>query len=739
MVQNSSYNNTNQGELLDMIDGAYENDEFDGGIDFWKILNTVRKWWWIIGIIIITAILAAMYWLSTVTPVYRASASLEIKQQSRNIVDVSDVESVIADREFVTTQVELLKSKKLAEDVVISLNLISDSDFFDQENPIIQNMSRERKTRQAIDTLGRRLQVSSIGGSRLIQISFEHTSPQVAALITNTLTDTFIANSLARKFNSTVFARDFLEDRLRTVKKSLEDAERNLVEYASINDIIIIDDNGSEGATGALDAKELVTLNSRLTLSTLDRVEAQTIFESAQKDQTIINETVDSSYIASLRSKRTDLHSEYLENLSIFKPGYPDMIELKSRIDLFDQEIANEQERSSTSRLQDIKRAFELAKAKEDDLISRVNKIKNSVVSVREKSIDYNILERQVEIERSQYDALLQRLKEVSVSDEVGSNLVEIVDRAKAPRFPFKPRRLQTLLLVFLGSSALAFGLVFSIDVIDDRVRSPDEIKLKLKQTLMGVIPLDLQEENILTNIINPQSGIAESYASLRTNIQFSGPDGGPRVIQITSTRSGEGKSVSSMGLSARFAGLDMRVLLIDADMRRPTFIPVQESMGLSGILTSRASFESQIQATQNIPNLDILTSGSLVPNPSEILSGLRFDELIDWARENYEYVIVDSPPVLGLADAPLIGAKVDATLLITESNKLRTPNVKASIARLKASKTKLLGVVLTKYTAPSRGYSDYYKYSYGGGSGSYGQIDEKPKNKVETKRKWKL
>ena len=708
------------------------------GIDFWKILRVLRKWWWLIGLIVITGILAMLLALSRVTPVYKAVSTLEIKQQSRNIIDVSDVESVIADREFVATQVELLKSQKLAEDVVISLNLINDPDFLNPDTPNIGNLPRELKIRMVTDVVRNRLDVTSVGGSRLIKVSFEHTSARRAALIVNTITESFINNSMSRKFNSTVFARKFLEERLLTVKASLEGAERDLFNYASENDIIIVNGDGDQGSTGALDVMELVTLKSKLTLASLERVEAEAVLNAAEKEVNLSTGASESQLISELRSKRTDLYSEYLEKLSIFKPKYPEMVELKSRIDLFDAEIKKENERVVGAGLQKVKMAYELAKGKEADLIVRVNALKNSVESVREKSINYNILERQVEIERSQYEALLQRLKEVSVSDEVGSNLVEIVDRAKTPRSPFKPNRLQSLLLAFIGASGLAFGLVFSIDAIDDRIRTPEDIKTKLNQTIMGAIPLERNTKLLQDNIRNPQSSLSEAYAALRTNIQFSGPNGGPRVLQLTSTRSGEGKSVSSIGIATRFAGLGQRVLLIDADMRRPTFSTEHKTTGLSGVLTSMTPFEEQVVPAEHTENLDLLTSGSAVPNPSEILSTYRFEELVEWARENYEYIIVDSPPVLGLADAPLLGAKVDATLLIVEASQLRTPNVKASIDRLRASRTKLLGVVLTKYTAPSGGYSDYYLYSYGKNSESSKPREKEKRKSVKPKTKMK-
>ena len=280
---------------------------------------------------------------------------------------------------------------------------------------------------------------------------------------------------------------------------------------------------------------------------------------------------------------------------------------------------------------------------------------------------------------------------------------------------------MQSLLLAFLLSSGLGLGLAFLLDIVDDRVKTPDDIKTKLNQTIMGVIPIVDTGGNITDSLKNSQTAISEAYASLRTNIQYSGANGGPRIIQITSTRPSEGKSVSSLGLSLRFAGVEDRILLIDADMRRPTFDPGDSgALGLSGVLTADVKFSDHILQTHS-PNLHLLTSGISVPNPSELLSSRRFNELLEYAREAYDYVIIDSPPVLGLADAPVIGAKVEATLLVVEANQLRTPAVRLTIERLTSSGTKIMGVLLTKYRAPTAGYMDYYSYSYGKGSAEYG------------------
>lgn len=728
-LQGGGYNFHNPNEY------AMSPEETVSLIDFWKILNVLRKWWWLIALImtVFTALTALI--LLRMQPLYLASTTVEIKQEERNIIDVSEVENVIADKEFMTTQIELLQADSLAENVIEKLNLLSDTGFYNAESEAWNALPRADRLRSITKEFNRRLRVAPIGRSRLIKLSFEHTDPQRAAEIVNTTVDTFIANSLDRKFNTTQYAREFLEDRLKTVKGSLEQSEREFVEYASRNNIIIVGNNADEESTGSLDASALVALDTELTVARTNRFAAEAAYKQAL-DNAYSAEALDNTALSTLRADRIALQSEYREKSARFKPQFPEMVQLASRIELLDKEIAAQEGKIVSTHIEQAKAAFLLAQAQENDLAQRVRTLKSSVINVREKGIDYNILRRQVETNRTQYDALLQRLKEVSVADNLGSNLVQVVDVAKAPLKPYKPNKVRSMILVVLLSAGLGLGLALAIEMIDDRIKSPDDVKTKLNQIILGVTPVVKTPKELLSIMADPQSGIAEAYSSLRTNLQYSGPDGGPKVIQLTSTRSGEGKSVSSLGLALRIAGLQEKVLLIDCDMRLPTFTQDAETIGLSGLLTQNTEFAPEI-LTSRFENLHLLPSGASVPNPADLLASARFDELLAFARENYKYVIVDSPPILGLADALILGAKVDATLLIAQSRLLRTPAIKASIERFLGGKTKLLGVVLTKYKAESQGYMDYYKYTYGGKSNQYGPAPKRKTSRAKSKQKF--
>jgi len=270
------------------------------------------------------------------------------------------------------------------------------------------------------------------------------------------------------------------------------------------------------------------------------------------------------------------------------------------------------------------------------------------------------------------------------------------------------------LALALILSGLLSYGFFYLIEVIDDRVKSPDHVGSLLNQTLLGISPKVPNSLNILEKLKSANSDLSEAYASIQTNVKFSGPNGGPRVIQITSTKSGEGKSTTSLGLALRFQATGNKVLLVDADLRLPTFnVSGEPTVGLAGYLTSNVNI-SDVESETGTDDIKLVTSGRMVPNPADIIGTDRFDEFIAEARDKYDYVVIDSPPVLGLADAPTIGAKVDATILVVEAGRSRTKNVLTTIGRLSGSGSRLLGIIMSKVPTSRSGYYNYYQYQYG-------------------------
>lgn len=328
--------------------------------------------------------------------------------------------------------------------------------------------------------------------------------------------------------------------------------------------------------------------------------------------------------------------------------------------------------------------------------------------------LEKSFLEKIVESEKQRVKSLAANLNAQNFIKHPTPKFVRVVDKATPASIPFKPNRLSILYRAIFASLILAIIITSFIEHVDERIKTIKHIKTKIEHPLIGVTPMH-NHGNISSALDDPQNSITEAISSIRTNLQFSGPDGGPRIIQVTSSVSGEGKSVTAFGLAKRYASSGHRTLLIDADLRLPTFYnPHQhDGIGLSGLLTTRVDIGNH-EVETSTPNVYALLSGPRVPNPTSILNSTRFDEILAYARKNFEYVIVDSPPVLGLADAPIIGAKVDATIVVIEYNRMKTENVKATIERLENSASKIAGVVLSKHPPSNKGMYSYYTYSYG-------------------------
>jgi hypothetical protein len=293
--------------------------------------------------------------------------------------------------------------------------------------------------------------------------------------------------------------------------------------------------------------------------------------------------------VQTLTSQRAQLQAEYQEKLGIFQPDYPQMVQYRARIQSLDNAIAQETRNVTSS----LRSELAGAQARENALASRVEGLKTGLLNLRQRSIQYTILQREVDTNRALYDTLLQRYREVGVAGGVGQNVVSIVDRAMVPGAPFKPNLPLNIILGFLAGIVLGFGAAFALEWMDDTIKTPDDLPNKLGLAPLGVIPVAQKSDTPMDSLDDSRSQISEAYQSVRTALQFSTDHGVPRTLAITSTRAGEGKSTSALSVARAISTLDARVLLIDADLRKPTFKgPSGQSAGLSSLLAGRRSWK---------------------------------------------------------------------------------------------------------------------------------------------------
>lgn len=697
-----------------VADPRYSRDPYEeegGGFDFWGAVRTLLRRKFMIMAIMILGTSAGLLLTLREVPLYRATATIEVQREETRIFEAANVDPVtVADSEYMATQYALLKSRALAERVVELLDLSGNPLYADPE------LGREERVRQAADNLIENLQVAPEGRSRVVKVSFVGADPGDAARIANTVVESFIESSLERKYNTTAYARKFLEERLVTAKTALEEAERRLVDYARQQDILEI---GASQGSSSLDGDALFALNAELAKAQSERISAEQTYREMLSN-TATAEFLDSEDLKRLRAMRSDLSAEYQEMLGTFKPEYPDMVKLQARIDAIEAEIELEKGQIRLAS----EATFKAAAAREASLNERINELKGSVQDLRERKIDYTILQREVDTARTQYEALLQRLKEVSIAGGVGSSQVSIVDRAIVPPLPFEPNLPRSLIQALILSLAAGIGLAFGLSYIDDTIKTPEDVKQKLGLAAVGVIPKvkASKADSITDALADPRSPITEAFYSARTALEFTTSSGAPRSLVVTSSRPSEGKTSTIISLAMSFARSGRRVLILDGDLRKPSFVArADASVGLSGLLTSDALLEDNVISSAT-ENLFLLPSGVIPPNPAELLSSPRLPALIEEAAELFDIVLIDSPPLLGFADAPLLGSVAEATILVIEAGTIRRPAAVRTLERLLESQSNVVGAVLTKFDARKSGYesSEYY-YSYGKGAYAYG------------------
>ncbi|MDT9599701.1 GumC family protein [Sphingosinicella rhizophila] len=689
-----------------------------GDLNLSTILRIASEWRWLILGAAAVAIAVAIVVTFLTTPQYRATAVLELNPPAVEILEDSMTKSGgNNDQQYLSTQYGLLASKSLAERVAQEMNLASNESFVSAE--------ADRATRVKIATaiLSSNFEVSPVQGSRLVRISYSSPSPDLAARITNSFADNFINANLERRYEASSYARQFLERQIATIKGDLEKSERELVAYAQRQSIINTgasqgqpgQGGGAGSDTASIQGASLLAMNQALAVAQARRIAAEQRYRQMSSASTTAEITAST---APMRQWRAQLEAEYQNKLSSFKPDYPDMVRLRNQIEALDQQIKREAGTVAGGNNASLLAEFQAAAAEERSLQERVEQLKSTVLNLRGRSIQYNILQREVDTNRSLYDALLQRYKEIGVAGGVGTNTVSVVDPAEPPGGPYKPNLVLNVLIGLLVGVLGGMGAALALEFVNDTIKTPDDVRDKLRLPSLGVIPKKTSEEALADELKEQTSPISEAYFSLRTSLQFTTETGAPKSLLITSTRAAEGKSSTTLALAQNFARLGNSVLLIDADLRKPAFVTgVDPNEGLSKLLTNSDPVQNHVLKTQ-VENLSLVPCGPIPPNPAELLASPRLKAIISEAMNHYDMVIVDGPPVLGLADAPLLSGVCRGTLLVVESGKTRTKAAVDAVNRLKAAGSHIVGAVLTKFRHQAHGYGygyGYEPYKYGG------------------------
>lgn len=695
-----------------------------------QYIRIAVRWRWVILGSVLGCILLGLVTTLLATPKYTASTVLEISREANKITDIQGVErdTSLADQEFYQTQYGLLRSETLAERVAAQLKVGDDPKFFsmfgqklkgplfNQTNGRLSADGRADRLRMAGEILLKNVSINPTRLSRLVEIDFTSPDPAFSARVANLWADSFIQINLERRFQATSYARKFLEGRLEELRAKLEDSERQLVAYARNQRIINLpgatEADGTRLPERSVDADDLVALNSSLAAATADRIQLEARYNEARRSG-VSGPQLQNGAVNQLRQKRAELAADYQKLLVQFEPGYPAAKAIAAQIAQLDKSISAEEGRANKTVADDYRAAVE----RESQLKAKVNSLKGAILDLRSRSIQYNIFQRDVDTNRQLYDGLLQRYKEIGVAGGIGVNNVSIVDGADVPERPSSPRMGLNLLVATLFGLALGCLGAFGLEQIDEAVADPEDVEREFGLPLLGAVPktVDADPAQVLAD---RKSDLVEAYLAVQTSLQFSTQHGIPLSLAVTSTRPSEGKSTTALAMATMLARGGRRVILVDGDMRSPSihhFAGVPNERGLSNYLSGTDDFRSLV-VPMPASNVTAMPAGPLPPNAAELLAGSRLSKLIEDLLRSFDHVVIDSPPVMGLADAPLICSQVEAAVYVVESHGIRTSLVRTALGRLRSANAHILGCVLTKFEAKRAHYGYGYDYGYGYG-----------------------
>lgn len=716
----------------DAASGRYgEEDLYSDGepsLDLRQIVAIVRANLVAISLILVAALALAVIVTLVQTPRYTAETTLQINDQSAQILgkqdDLSQDPAIAASdtERFLQTQVDILKSRALAERVAQKLRLTGNPLFFegmglrpppaDTEKRVIEELT--------ITAIEEGRDVTLPRNSRLATVSFTSTRPELSARIANTMASEFIQSNLQRRFDSSAYARDFISGQLTEARAKLERSERELNAYARDAGLIRERPSGAptdqRGGGGSVTTANLLEINSAANQAETARIAAEQRYRQISRGSLLeAPDVLANPAVSSLLAERARNEAELERQRANHLDDYPAVLQLRAQVKAIDAQLQSVARSIRAS----VHQQYEAALKAESDLKQRVSELKGSSLKEQDRLVQYNLLAREADTNRTVYEGLLQRYKELNAAAGISASNIAIIDSASPPVRPSSPNLFRNLLVSLLAGLASAAAFVYLRTQFDDSVRVPEDVEGKLKMPLLGVIPLTSGIE-LDVALQDPKSPVSEGYNSLRSALLYSTPSGLPKSVLVTSSQPSEGKSTTSFAIATGMARLGRKVVLLDVDLRRPSLhrlIPdLREGndRGMSSLLTAQASIDEVLRES-GVENLKVITSGPIPPSPTELLSSARLIEVLAELSATFDLVLLDSPPVLGLADAPLMAAVVEGVIMVVQSDRSRRGSLKASLRRLRNMHTLLLGAVLTKFDSKSSGnrYSEYYGYNY--------------------------
>ncbi len=705
-------------------------------------LLILRKHQWLILSFMLAVVTITAIGTFRMQPVYIATSRIEIDRENSNILPFQGTDSYdyMTDLEnYIETQSKILTSETLALQTVRSGILSGQTDFASDpstSDALSTGSLANMKPPPELGAFLGSLSVKRVPNSRLMDVSFESTSPLLAAQIVNAHIKNFIEQNFQSRYDATTRASTWLTDQLNDWKIRVQKSEDARIAYERQNQIWALDDKQN------VTSQRFSDLNKQLTDAQSERMRKQSLFEFARAgEMDSVPQIRDNPAVQDLLRKRTETYSQYTDALNQYGPNFPKVQRLQSLLKEIDV-AADKEKKTAIARLEN---EYREALQREQILTRALDQQKTEVNQMSERMVQYSILKREAETNKALYDGLLTKLKEAGISAGLRSSNIRIVDPAMVPTYPARPAKTRNIALSFLVGLVGGIGLALLREYMDNTVKSPDDIETLAHLPSLAVVPAftesngDRPRVKLLKGASTnghekrielvaqhlPKSQMSEAFRALRTALLLSQPDHPPQVILVTSALPREGKTTAAANLAVTLAQLGDRTLLIDADLRKPGVgrllnLGSGKYAGLSSYLAGVSSLDLVTIQHPAIPNLSAIPTGPLPPNPADLLSSHKLTDAIAELRTKFKFIVIDSPPIMAATDAVILSVKADGVLLVVRSGE--TPKEAFTRTRdlLLSVKCHILGVVLNAVdsTAPDYYYSyRYYPYSQGYGA----------------------
>lgn len=691
------------------------------GQDVRQSLGVLHKRRAIVITCLAVSLLVAVLYNYTTRPLYQATTQVLIDRATPRVLPTKDmVDPGVQDFQ---TEYELIRGRRVSERIVEKLDLQKTAEL--STGPLMGPWERVQRRflgkppAVAIDTDGiplspaaaalrSRITIEPLPGGRLVNLRVSAYDPTLSAQIANALAETYIEQSVEFRFNSSSQATGWLSERLAEQRKKVEEAERALLSYQERHGL-------SDMADGGPAADKIQALESAAMAARTDRIAREAAVAQARSmspsQLSSMPALLAAPGVQEARSRISHLQAEQARLGETLGDRHPDMVRVRTDIEVAQDRLQAELRNA----IRGLEAEAEAARSKEGSLQADLARARTEGLDVSRKSIEYEALKREVDTNKQMFQTLLSRAKETGLESELRSTNVRIVERAEVPRRPSSPNRSRNYRLALLIGIALGVGLAFLFEHADATVKTPDDVK-QLGLPFLGMVPSVVASGTLArpAALKNPEGAIAEAYRVLRTNLLFTSPGTGGRIVVVSSANPGEGKTTTVANLAAALALNGAKVLVIDADLRRPTLhqhFTISKMPGLSDLIVGRNQ-PSEVVQTTRYKGLHILPCGYTAPNPAELLGSNAMKEIAAALRKMYDWVLFDTPPILAMADTPILCRIADGLVLVLAAETTSRPAVQRSMDQIAAVGGKTIGAVLNKVDLRRNSY--YYSHYYG-------------------------